>query len=127
MSDHTESTPDLTVPAAGGITLSVRRDEGKLVLAIAGELDALTAPGADQTAQRALADKPAVLVLDLTQVRFLGSAGLSMLLATHQRAAPHSEVRIVAATQPSQRSIELTGLDRELTIFASLAEALGTP
>jgi anti-anti-sigma factor len=119
MSEHTE-------PATGGVTVSVRRDTDTLILTVVGELDILTAPAVDEAVQVALADKPPVLVLDLTQVLFLGSAGLSVLLTAHQRAAPHCELRIVSATRPTRRPIELTGLDRQLTLFTSLDEALGT-
>lgn len=131
MSDPAESTPNRTVPPSapvvGGVAVSVRRDAGVVILAVTGEIDALTAPEVGTSARSALAEQPAVLVFDLTEVAFLGSAGLSMLLATHNRAVPPTEVRVVAATRTTRRPIELTGLDRELVVYASLSDALGTP
>lgn len=118
MSEHME-------PATGEMTVSVRRQTDTLILTVVGELDILTAPTVDEAARLALADKPAVLVIDLTQVGFLGSAGLSLLVKTHQQGAPQCDVRIVAATRTTRRPIELTGLDRQLTLFSSLEEALG--
>jgi anti-anti-sigma factor len=61
---------------------SVRVDwlaENLVVIAALGEIDSLTAPKLSTTLHRELERQPAVLVLDLTGVSFLGVAGLQVL------------------------------------------------
>jgi anti-sigma B factor antagonist len=59
------------------------------VVTVGGEIDALTAPelGVLLTAQLAAAP---LVVVDLERVRFLGSAGLSVLFAANERATRES-------------------------------------
>ena len=55
----------------------------------------------------------AVLVCDLSGVDFFGASGLSVLLETGCRAAAAGiELRLVVATRPVRRILELTALDR---------------
>jgi anti-sigma B factor antagonist len=55
-------------------------------IAVFGELDENTAALVRQAIDTALARKPRRLVIDLTQTRFMGSCGLSLLIDTRVRA-----------------------------------------
>ena len=62
--------------------LSVRVDrpaEDLVVIAVAGEIDSVTAPKLSTCLHRELEGQPAALILDLTAVSFLGVAGLRVL------------------------------------------------
>jgi anti-anti-sigma factor len=62
--------------------LGVRVDrpaEDLVVVVVSGEIDSLTAPKLSTTLHCELERQPAVLVLDLTRVSFLGVAGLHVL------------------------------------------------
>lgn len=62
--------------------LDVRVDrpaEDLVVAVVRGEIDSLTAPKLSTTLHCELERQPAVLVLDLTRVSFLGVAGLQVL------------------------------------------------
>lgn len=98
--------------------------EGTTLLEAAGEVDMLTAPQLEDAAGRALDDAPAVLVLDLTKVTFLSSAGLSVLIRSHQRAGAGTTVRIVADSEYTLRPLQLMGLDQELLTYKTRDEAL---
>jgi anti-sigma B factor antagonist len=119
--DHGEAR---RVPPPGGVAVWVRATEHALIVTVAGEIDVRTAPEVTAATQRALAERPATIVVDLSEVTFLGSAGLSVLLAAHRRAAPHSRVHIVATKRTVLRPIQLTGLEQELALFSSLEDAL---
>lgn len=70
---------------------------------------------------------PAVLVLDLTGLKFLGSAGLALLVRCDLLCQDRgNQLRIVAANGAVLRPITLTGLDKVLTTVPSLAEAVTT-
>jgi anti-sigma B factor antagonist len=67
----------------------------------------------------------AALVVDLTGVTFIGSAGLSTLLAEQLRRAEHDgELVVVANERPVRRAITRVGLSDAITMTASLADAL---
>lgn len=88
--------------------------DGALVVHVVGEIDTLTAP-----ALRAQLDEhlPAVklLVLDLSQVTFLGSAGLAVLVAAKDDADRRGNtLRLVPGSRIVSRALEATGL---LTLF----------
>lgn len=68
---------------------------------------------------------PSPVVLDLSEVEFLASVGLSELLLCHERAmARRTPLRVVAAERRVLRPMEVTGLDRLLDLYPSLDEAL---
>jgi anti-sigma B factor antagonist len=73
----------------------------------------------------ALATAPFPVVLDLERVTFLSSAGLGALVAAARRARElGSDLRLVAAGRAVVRPIQVTGLDAELDVRATLADAL---
>ncbi|WP_067686172.1 STAS domain-containing protein [Nocardia jejuensis] len=103
--------------------LNLRLDSvgGAAVLTVAGEIDMVSAPRLRDAVDGALLGAPTRLVMDLTEVGFLGSAGLSVLL-TASEAAPGG-LRVVLSRQ-AFRPIEVTGLDQVLAIFESVDAAL---
>ena len=100
--------------------------KGVPVVAAPAEIDATTAHRLRAALLHAAADRHPVVVVDMTGTRFCDSAGLQTLLAAHRRAQGEGgELRLVvpaAGTVP--RVLSLTGIDRFLPCFASLAEAL---
>lgn len=94
------------------------------VLDLRGEIDLAT--GDDLTAQlnRALAGLPGVLVVDLTAVDFLGSAGLSALIAAHDDAGRQGTAIRMVCNRTTRRTIELTGLNEQFTLVDDRTEAL---
>ena len=65
------------------------------------------------------------IVLDLSDLAFVSSAGLGTFIAAHQRCGRHGCVIRLAAPQARIRQLlELTCLDRILPIFATVEQAL---
>src|SRR5581483_10433745 len=94
-----------------------------IVVKLAGELDMATAGELDQTIRTALGNAPEVLVLDLTNLKFLDSAGLGVLVKGHN-ASGQTAFRLVVTSPAIQRPLELTGLDQVFEMFDSLDAAL---
>lgn len=92
-----------------------------------GDVDMRTAPTL-QNAVTATVDQvaPGPYVLDLTNVTFLGSAGLTALVAVHRHVESRGDVLriVVDANRPVIRPIELTGLDTALNLYHTVDEAL---
>ena len=100
-----------------------------LILTVLGDIDGLTAPrlsSAVTDAFRALAGRP--LVLDLSNVRFLGSVGLRTLLDSAREAMRHEGVEplrvVVERSRPVIRPIEIAGLDQILALYHSVEDAI---
>jgi anti-anti-sigma factor len=101
-------------------------DNHSVVVQVGGELDMLTAPRLSAQLDRAeaIVVPPAPVVLDLTALTFLGSAGLAVLLAHHERCAElGSTLRIRAGTEVVTRTLAMTSLDRVLNIVPQLADS----
>jgi anti-anti-sigma factor len=106
---------------------AVRPHPAVVVLRVSGELDMATAPELDESVDTALRQPPAVLVVDLSAVRFFSSAGLSSLIRTNEAAGERTGVRIVAASPVTRRPLEVTGLTDALDVYPDLEAALVAP
>jgi anti-anti-sigma factor len=107
---------------AGSVRLD-RVPEG-VVLAVAGALDLSLAPRMQRAVERAARLRPALLVIDLTEVTFLASAGMAELVRANRQLLGEVPVRVVATGRLVLRPLELTRLTDELAIHPTLADAL---
>jgi anti-anti-sigma factor len=111
------------VPAKDPITTSVSHDDGVAVLAVSGEIDLATIPAFEGAIAEALTQRPTALIVDLSAVDFLASAGLQALVATHEKVSGTAGFAVVAVGPATSRPIELTGLDQILSLHSSLRDA----
>jgi anti-sigma B factor antagonist len=96
------------------------------VLPIVGDVDLTTSAPVAETIKRAIEPCPAVLVLDLTDVSFLSSAGLSVLIETEQKARKEGiDLRLVAARREVLRPLQITGLTEMFHIYPTVTDATG--
>jgi anti-anti-sigma factor len=101
------------------------RTEGTaLVLHVSGEVDLSTAGELEEAVAAALVDQPTALVVDLTDVAFLDSAGLGVLAHGHLKATEQLSLRIVVTSEVVLKPLRLTGLDKLLAIYDSVDAAL---
>ncbi len=106
------------------VTVDVRRHDGVVILQVTGEIDLLTAPRVEEAMTPLLRERPPVLVVDLSGVTFLASAGLKLLVAAQQASREGTRIRVVASDQHTFRPIEMTGLTETIAVYATVAEAL---
>jgi len=116
MAGHDQPPPDQD------LAVRVRQDELGVVVQVSGEIDLANCKQFETALMHALKDEPNILVVDLSNITFLGSAGLNNLVTANQAAGP-GVLRVVAGVTP-RRAIEVTGLDEVLTISVSVDEAL---
>ncbi|MPR00056.1 anti-sigma factor antagonist [Modestobacter sp. I12A-02628] len=92
-------------------------DDGDVVAAVAGELDAATNPALQQALLRALREAREVLTVDLEGVTFFGSAGVTALVWLSQHPEAHGKhVRVIATSRVVTGPLELTGLLARLDV-----------
>ncbi|WP_459715727.1 STAS domain-containing protein [Actinophytocola sp. KF-1] len=108
------------------LSLTSEVTDRAVVVHAVGEVDHLTAPRLavelGKAGQEASATRP--LVLDMTSVSFMTSAGLAVLVEHHQDQASHHELRIVVGDSPVAQSLRRTGLLMFLSTYGTLAAAL---
>ncbi|MQA09808.1 MAG: anti-sigma factor antagonist [Pseudonocardiaceae bacterium] len=122
---------DPTATPAGGARLDVTAEHdpetGSVVLYIAGEVDLATADTFDEQLRGYLVAGNTRVILELTQVGFLGSAGLAALVAAARRADELDlALRLVTDTHPVLRPLEITGLRELFEIRKTVDEAIRT-
>jgi anti-sigma B factor antagonist len=101
----------------------VSRLDGAQVVTAEGTIDLRTGTRLAQAIKAAIAKQPAEVVIDLSGVDFLSSAGLHVLLDAHHDAANHTQLRVVATGRPL-RTVILTGLDKVLAIYPARPPSL---
>jgi anti-sigma B factor antagonist len=94
-----------------------------LVLEVLGDLDAFTAPQLAEVIMASLADQPAALIVDLSKLDFLGSAGMTALVEGHEAAGSAQRFGVVA-DGPTGRHMKIVGLDGILSVYPTLDAAL---
>lgn len=105
--------------------VSVTRREGAYVVTAVGEVDVSTAPELRQRLYEQPAD--ALVVVDLSDVTFLDSTGLGVLVAALKRVREHDangELHLVVHRPQVSKVLEVTGLSEVFSIHPTLEEAL---
>jgi anti-sigma B factor antagonist len=93
-------------------------------VAVEGELDLYTAPGLEELI-RGLGDEVTHVLVDLTGVSFIDSAGVGLLTQSAKRLGARGGAMILVIDTTSVRKIfELTGLDRFFVIHDDRGRAV---
>jgi anti-anti-sigma factor len=95
-----------------------------VVLSVSGDLDMLTADSLAEAVDRVLTQHPASLVIDLSDVNFLASHGMNVLLSAHFRAGSDTSVVVVADGPLTARPLTLVGITDIIAICPTLDGAL---
>jgi anti-anti-sigma factor len=122
------STLGEVMTASGNAPIAVRmsRRGSVVVLHVTGELDMLSSPSLAESITSALRERPPALIVDLSGVRFLGSAGLSVLIGAYDQAGTQTRIRVVASNPVTLRPLEVTGLLTEISIHPTVESAISS-
>lgn len=95
-----------------------------MVVTASGELDAVTAPQFRDAIDGALGVPSTAVIVDLSNLDFLSSAGLAILQEGHQAAGRGKLFCVVADGPATSRPMRLIALDRKLRLYSTLDDAL---
>jgi anti-anti-sigma factor len=84
---------------------SERSDQGVLDVALVGRLDSDSAAGFDEKLSAALAAQISVLVLDLSELEYISSAGIRSLFAARVAMGEKGGRLFVLSPQPAVRKV----------------------
>jgi len=100
-------------------------EPGYIVVAVAGELDACSTPRIEEQIRRTLGPEHRRIVLDLTDIAFIDSTGIRMVMLVAARRKQGDEVVVVGPALPSpRRTLEIIGLNRVVPLVSTRQDAL---
>ena len=125
MDQHTDN-----IAIATGCVITEEWVGRTVVIAASGVLDMLTAPQLDTAITAALLKGPYALIVDLSDVDFLASAGMGVLVAARDKVGGKvgGKVKfgVVANGPATSRPLKLVGLADMIGLYPTLNEARAT-
>ena len=104
---------------------AVEMVDGAVVLTLAGELDLYNADEVRDALADALAGSPARIVVDMSDVDFVDSTALGVLIEARSKLG-RSELLLAGPQLETRRTLQVSGLDRHLPVHDSVAAALAS-
>jgi len=98
------------------------------VVGLPAEIDVTNADMVREDLLSVLNQGAALLIVDMSKTNFCDSAGVSALVRTFRRAGTSAiALRLVVSTPAVQRVLSITGVDRLVDTFPSVAASLAGP
>lgn len=111
-----------------GLSVSLRSERGCVIAALSGELDITCVPALREQLLGLLRPGTGRLVIDLSRVSYADASGLAVLVGTGRRAGLLGGFLRLAAPAPAvARVLRVTGLHRQLDVFATVQAAITSP
>ena len=105
-------------PVAG-----VARDDGSIVVSLAGELDLYNAQTVREALLGACEEHPERLIVDLSEVKFIDSTALGVLIEARSRMENRRGFILAAPGLETRRALEISGLDRHFSVHDTVDAA----
>jgi anti-sigma B factor antagonist len=106
--------------------VDVRSNGRASVITVSGELDLASSAALEEELVRVAESGAEQVIVDLRELEFMDSTGLSTLVKAHQRAVDAGQrFGVVRGPQQVQRLLSLTGVEERLTFADEPEELLG--
>jgi anti-sigma B factor antagonist len=106
---------------------SVRAESSYTLVVLAGESDMNTRGMLSDVLGEAMSEAARHLLIDMSELEFIDSVAMHVLMETHARFAGEAgRVSIVAPHPLVARVLNLSGADQMMPVYPDLAAALGT-
>lgn len=105
----------------------VKHEKGVAVVSVSESVDALTAAELSKVISAQITNDHANVIVDLTQVEFMSSAGLRTLLgAVKESRSSGGDLRIASSNPGVGKVLKMSGFHNIAKVFESPAEALAS-
>jgi anti-sigma B factor antagonist len=115
---------DFAAPLREPPVRSVESRNGAVVVRLAGELDLYNADDVRIALQQAVASDPQKIVVDMSDVEFVDSTALGVLIEARSKLG-RSDLLLASPQLETRRTLQVSGLDRHLPVHESVDDALG--
>ena len=95
--------------------INKKQEGSKLVIALEGRLDTTSAPDLEKELKTSL-DGVTDLTLDLTNLDYISSAGLRVLLSAHKTMMKQGQMKVTNASEIVKEVFDVTGFSDILNI-----------
>jgi anti-sigma B factor antagonist len=102
----------------------IDQQDGSVVVSLAGELDLYNAPQLRTALLAECAAAPQLLVVDLSEVDFIDSTALGVLIEARRRLGRTDAFRLAAPGLETRRALRISGLDRHFAVHDTVDGAL---
>ena len=104
--------------------LAVEARNGVCVVRLGGELDLYNADAVREALVNACADDPEKIVVDVSEVEFIDSTTLGVLIEARTKLANRNGFVLAGPGLETRRALEISGLDKHFSIHDTVDEAL---
>jgi anti-sigma B factor antagonist len=105
----------------------IQQETNSTIVNVMGSVDALTAAELSKVLSNQITDGHANLVVDLTAVEFMSSAGLRALLgAVKETRSSGGDLRIISTNPGIDKVLKMSGFNNIAKVFPSQAEAVSS-
>ena len=106
------------------VVAAVEEQDHAVVVKLVGELDLYNAAEVRDTLDGVCSRKPGRVVVDLSEVTFIDSTGLGVLVEARSKLADRKTFLLSAPQPETRRALEISGLAKHMPIFDRLEQAL---
>jgi anti-sigma B factor antagonist len=117
------STQDGTASLREDPIAGIARNDGSIVVSLAGELDLYNAATVREALLECCAESPERLIIDLSNVKFIDSTALGVLIEARTRMSNRRGFLLAAPGLETRRALEISGLDRHFAVHETLDQA----
>ena len=97
------------------MTIEIKKNNQETIIEIVGRLDTITAPALDKTINEDIGDTKN-LILDVTGMEYISSAGLRVLLAAQKKMQQIGTMKLIGVCAEVMDLFEMTGFADILVI-----------
>jgi anti-anti-sigma factor len=109
------------------MNITEREQNGVAIFVLEGRVDSEGAVDMDLALQAATSEGKSKIILDMSQVRYINSAGLRTLAdILTQNKKSGGDLKLVNLHPKVQRVMQIIGFDKFFSIYATTEEALAT-
>jgi anti-sigma B factor antagonist len=108
-----------------GLEIETRREGDATIVAARGEVTVFSSPALRESLRKIAGDRPARLILDLTQTRYIDSSGVATLVEALQTLQRYNGKLVLAGMNQRVRGVfEIARLDGIFPMAPTVQEAL---
>lgn len=104
--------------------LAIDRQNGAAIVRLGGELDLYNATQVREALTTASSESPERVVVDLSEVDFIDSTALGVLIEARSKLPNKRAFLLAAPGLETRRALEISGLDRHFSVHETVPEAL---